>query len=474
MMALHALSPLDGRYENETSLLRDFFSEFAYLRARARLELDFLSALSKTGVFSADALSGWKPDLQDFTEDDARKIQEYEKTTRHDVKAIEYFLREKLTERHSERSEESLLNEQETLRGVYPEQSRRAQGDIIPWIHFGLTSEDINNIAQAIALKDSRNQVLLPALDNLISSLRDFAKKYRSLPMLARTHGQPAVPTTLGKEIAVYIARLNKCRAEIANHKFEAKLTGAVGNFNALQSAAPHIDWISFGKEFIQNLDLEPNLVTTQILPYDNWIRYFDSVKLTNTILTDYAQDIWRYISDGILKQKVIEGEVGSSTMPQKVNPIDFENAEGNLGIANALLTHYGQKLSISRLQRDLSDSTVRRTFGVALGHTLLAWNNILRGMSRVDADEEKIKQDLNEHWEVVSEGAQTILRAAGRSDAYESLKSQTRGRGLNESNYRLWVEALDVDEETRVRLLGLSPESYIGLAVQLADEVIQ
>jgi len=456
-MALHALSPLDGRYENETSPLRDFFSEFAYLRTRVRLELDFLSALSKTSLVRP-LTNSERAALNSFTDDDAHKIREYEKTTRHDVKAIEYFLRDKIME------SDSLLSAQEVAPAL----------QIISFIHFGLTSEDINNIAQAIMLKDSRDQVLLPALDNLISSLRDFVKKYRSLSLLARTHGQPAVPTTLGKEIAVYLARLNKCRDELAHHKFEAKLTGAVGNFNALQSASPNIDWVSFSKEFIQSFDLEPNLFTTQILPYDNWIRYFDSIKLTNIILIDYAQDIWRYISDGILKQKVVEGEIGSSTMPQKVNPIDFENAEGNLGIANALLTHYGQKLPISRLQRDLSDSTVRRTFGVALGHALLAWNNITRGMNRVEADEEKIRQELNEHWEVVSEGAQTILRAAGRSDAYESLKSETRGRVLNESSYRLWVESLDVDAGTRARLQSLSPESYIGLAIQLVDEIIR
>ncbi len=228
----------------------------------------------------------------------------------------------------------------------------------------------------------------------------------------------------------------------------------------------------AFSRDFIQSLGLEPNLVTAQILPYDNWLRYFQSIQLTNAILLGYAQDMWRYISDGWLKQKVVEGEVGSSTMPQKVNPIDFENAEGNLGVANALLTHYLQKLSVSRLQRDLSDSTVRRTFGVALGHTLLAWNNVTRGMSRVDADEEKIKSELNAHWEVVSEGAQTILRAAGRSDAYELLKSQTRGRQMDGVSYRRWVEALDVDEETRGRLMSLSPETYLGVAVQITDSV--
>lgn len=442
-MSLHALSPLDGRYENETSPLRDFFSEFAYLRTRARLELDFLSALSKTGIIHAESLSGFKPDLQTFTEADALKIQEYEKTTRHDVKAIEYFLRERLP------------------------------AELHQWIHFGLTSEDINNIAQALALRDSRDQVLLPALDELLTSLRDFAKKHRALPMLARTHGQPAVPTTLGKEIAVYLARLKTCRDEIANHKFEAKLTGAVGNFNALHSAFTDIDWLVFSRDFIHSLGLEPNLVTTQILPYDNWIRYFQSVQVTNSILIDYAQDMWRYISGGWLKQKVIQGEVGSSTMPQKVNPIHFENAEGNLGLANALLAHFAQKLALSRLQRDLSDSTVRRTFGTALGHTLLAWTNITKGMSRVDADEEKIKAELNAHWEVVSEGAQTILRAAGRSDAYETLKSETRGNQMDSGRYRRWVEALDVDEETRGRLMSLSPESYIGLAIQITDSVV-
>ncbi|SRR6266542_1905508 len=442
-MTIHSLSPLDGRYENETAPLRDFFSEFAYLRTRARLELDFLSALSETGLVRPLS-SSERAALDTFTDDDAHKIQEYEKVTKHDVKAIEYVIREKLP------------------------------SELHPWIHFGLTSEDINNIVQGVALHDSREKVLLPALDKLIDSLREFAKNYRAIPMLARTHGQPAVPTTLGKEIAVYLSRLKKCRDEISNHKFEAKLSGAVGNFNALHAAAPRINWISFSEKFIRNLGLEPNVITTQILPYDNWARYFQSLYLINSLLIGYAQDMWRYISEGYIKQALMEGEVGSSTMPQKVNPIYFENAEGNLGIANALLTHYTQKLPVSRLQRDLSDSTVRRTFGVAFGHTLLAWINLTRGMSRIEADKEKIKSDLDSHWEVVSEGAQTVLRAAGRSNAYESLKSQTRGRVLDESNYRHWVESLEVDDATRARLLELSPESYIGLAIQLVDKVLR
>jgi adenylosuccinate lyase len=291
--------------------------------------------------------------------------------------------------------------------------------------------------------------------------------------MLARTHGQFAVPTTLGKEFAVTLARLQKVRNDIAAFRFEAKLTGAVGNFNALQGAAPQVDWLAFSEKFVSGFDLEPNLITTQILPYDNWVRYFDLIRLTNSILIDFVQDIWRYISDSSLKLAIVEGEVGSSTMPQKVNPIDFENAEGNLGIANSLFTHYAQKLTVSRLQRDLSDSTVRRTFGMALGHTLIAWNNLQRGLSRIAPDEQKLKAELNAHWEVISEGAQTILRAAGRADAYESLKQQVRGRVLTEADYRLWVKALDIDEPTRQRLTYLSPESYLGYAVQLTDRVV-
>jgi len=450
MNNLNALSPLDGRYAETTTPLSGYFSEFAFLRDRVRVELDYLSALSRTGIFRTltDTERARLESIKtNFTFADAESIRARERETRHDVKAIEYFIQGK-------------------LQGTSIE-------DALPWIHFGLTSEDVNNIAQAIELRDSRDALLLPALDTLLNSLREFAKQTRALPMLARTHGQFAIPTTLGKEIAIYFSRLKKTREEIAAHRFEAKFNGAVGNFNALQAAVPQMDWVSFSRQFISQFDLESNLITTQILPQDNWIRYFDALRLANSILIDFSQDIWRYISDGYLRLAVVGDEVGSSTMPQKVNPIDFENSEGNLGIANSLFAHYAQKLAVSRLQRDLSDSTVRRTFGTALGHTLVAWINLARGMSRITADEGKIKADLNAHWEVIAEGAQTILRAAGRADAYESLKHQTRGRVLAEADYRSWCEALDVDQETRKRLLSLSPESYIGLAIQLADLIL-
>lgn len=446
---LHALSSLDGRYAEATAPLRSHFSEFAFLRDRVRIELDLLPALSNTGLVRrlSDSESAQLTSIAvHFSTADARSILEFERKTRHDVKAIEYFIQSK-------------------LQGTSLE-------DLLPWVHFGLTSEDTNSIGLALALKSSRDSVILPDLQALIASLSDFALKTKATAMLARTHGQFAVPTTLGKEFAVYIARLKKTHADIAAHSFEAKLTGAVGNFNALQAAAPHIDWLSFSKEFVSSFGLKPNLDTTQILPYDNWVRYFDLIRLTNSILIDFAQDVWRYISDGVLKQAVMAGEVGSSTMPQKVNPIDFENAEGNLGVANALFAHYAQKLTISRLQRDLSDSTVRRTFGTALGHSHLAWINFERGLKRLAPDEEKLTAELNAHWEVISEGAQTILRAVGKADAYESLKEQTRGRTLTEADYKTWCGSLDVDVVTREKLMSLSPQRYLGLAVQLTEDI--
>ena len=445
---LLVLSPLDGRYVHETESLREYFSEFAFIRGRVQIEIDYLIALSEDAKLIRPPTES-ETDLlfqlsADFSLDDAHQIKDLERITRHDVKAIENFLRAKL--------------------------APTSLSDLLEFLHFGLTSEDMNNIAQAIALRDSRDQVILPALDKILNQLGDLIRKYKSTPMLARTHGQPAVPTTFGKEISVFYVRLNTQRFNLHDHKFSAKLTGAVGNFNALVSAAPQVDWITFSEKYVRDLGLEPNLVTAQILPYDNWIEYFNTLNLINSILIDFAQDMWRYISDDYLKLKVIGSEVGSSTMPQKVNPIDFENAEGNLGIANSLFEQYAGKLPISRLQRDLSDSTVRRTFGVALGHSLAAYASLAKALEKVEANESAMRSELEAHWEIVTEGAQTILRAAGVSDAYDQLKSIARGKEITEETFNQWIDGLSVDESVKEKLRALSPLSYIGLAEEIAD----
>ncbi|MFZ1043550.1 MAG: adenylosuccinate lyase [Anaerolineales bacterium] len=449
---LLALSPLDGRYLRETESLREHFSEFAYIQDRVRIEITYLIALSHetrlVRVLTSAELDFLNTLSNPFSLDDARQIKDLERITRHDVKAIENFLRLKL--------------------------APTSLSDLVEFLHFGLTSEDVNNIAQAFALRDSRDQVILPALDKILNQLGDLIRKYKSTPMLARTHGQPAVPTTFGKEIATFYARLKKQYTELASHRFEAKFNGAAGNFNALISAAPQVDWSAFSEKFIHELGLKPNLITAQILPYDNWIEYFDTLHLVNSILIDFAQDIWRYISDDYLKLKVIASEVGSSTMPQKVNPIDFENAEGNLGVANALLEQYARKLPISRLQRDLSDSTVRRTFGVALGHSLVAYASLGKALERVEANESTMRAELEAHWEVVAEGAQTILRAAGVSEAYDQLKSIARGKEITKESFVKWVENLSVDESMKGKLRGLSPLTYIGLAEEIAERTLK
>ncbi len=426
-------------------------SEYALFRDRIGVEIAYLRALSQnTSIvrrFTEAEDQFLLTILELFATNDAKRVQELEMETRHDVKAVEYYLREKL-------------------------QGNSLQ-DVIPFLHFGLTSEDINQTAIAFSLLESRDEVLLPKLDEVLGRIKNFAKQYAALPMLAKTHGQPAVPTTLGKEFANFYVRLLEQRARLAQHKFSAKLTGAVGNFNALAAANANVDWIQFSTRFLQSLGLEPALYNTQLMPYDNWIEYFDALRLTNSILLDFAQDIWRYISDDVLKQKTNASEVGSSTMPQKVNPIDFENAEGNIGIANALLEFYARKLPVSRLQRDLSDSTVRRTFGVALGHTLVAWQNLLRGLDKIEPNLEHINQELEAHWEIVSEGAQTILRAAGVSDAYEQLKTLTRGKALTREGYEQWVYSLNGNTQLKTKLLELSPQKYIGLAEQLTRNAL-
>ncbi len=449
---LLALSPLDGRYIGEAESLREYFSEFAYIRGRVRVEIAYLIALSRDAHLVRDLTSTELDVLNNladsFSLDDAHQNKDFEWITRHDVKAVESFLRDKL--------------------------APTTLSDLLEFLHFGLTSEDVNNIAQAIALRDSRDQVILSALDKILGQLAELIQKHKSTPMLARTHGQPAVPTTFGKEIAVFYTRLKKQRATLSSHRFDAKLDGAVGNFNALASATPQVDWVSFTEKFIRDFGLEPNLITTQILPYDNWIEYFNALHLINSILIEFAQDMWRYISDDYLKLKVIASEVGSSTMPQKVNPIDFENAEGNLGIANALFEQYARKLPVSRLQRDLSDSTVRRTFGVALGHSLVAYASLAKALERIEANGAAMKSELETHWEVIAEGAQTILRAAGVSEAYDHLKSIARGREITKETFNKWVDGLTVDKSVKEKLRVLSPLTYLGWAEEIAEKALK
>jgi adenylosuccinate lyase len=448
---IQALSPLDSRYAHETELLRNQFSEYAFMRDRVRVEIDYIFALSRDAKLIRPLSEAEQNILQSivtsFSVVDAREIKSIEAKTRHDVKAIEIFLRGHL--------------------------SASSLSDIVEWLHFGLTSEDVNLIAQAIALKESRDTVILPALGTIADRLANLAREYKQTPMLARTHGQVAVPTTLGKEFAIFYSRLKKQYAIIDSHKFEAKLDGAVGNFNAHVAALPQIDWMAFSSDFIRSYGLEPNLITTQLLPYENWLRYFDAIRMINSILIDAAQDLWRYISDDYLQSRVVAGEVGSSTMPQKVNPIDFENAEGNLGIANALFEHYARKLPISRLQRDLSDSTVRRTFGVALGHSLVAYVNFARGLDRIQVNEVATRADLESHWQVIAEGAQTILRAASVPNAYDLLKTLTRGKEITQSDFGVWIDHLSVDESIKKKLRRLSPLTYLGLAEQIVERAL-
>ncbi len=448
---LLALTPLDGRYARETAPLREFFSEFAYIRGRARLEIAYLITLSQdTGLirpFSRDELDFLNSLSANFSLEDAEQVKDLERTARHDVKAIENFLHDRLL--------------------------RTSLAATVSWLHFGLTSEDVNLTAQAISLRDARDEVLLPALGKIIVQVTDFARRYKSTPMLARTHGQPAVPTTFGKETAVFVVRLLKQHEKLSSHKFEAKWSGAVGNYNALVAGAPNMDWLPFSEKFLHGLGLQSAQASTQLIPYDNWLEYFQILQLINGILLDLCQDMWRYISDNYLKLRVVSGEVGSSTMPQKVNPIDFENAEGNIGLANALFEQYVRKLPVSRLQRDLSDSTVRRSFGAALGHTLVAWTSVARGLDRVEANEAGMKSDLEARWEVVAEGAQTILRAANIPSAYEQLKSLTRGKEITQESYSEWVDSLAVDESVKSKLRSLSPLTYIGLAEEIVERVL-
>lgn len=448
---LTALTALDGRYRAKIQDLATFFSESALIKIRVEIEAKYLIALSEAGVtrkLSSEEKNYLTSLPSQISLKEAHEVKNLEQETRHDVKAMERFLRKAL--------------EQTSL------------SDLVEMIHFGLTSSDINNIATNLQLVRASQEIMIPALEQIINKLSEMANETKDVAMLARTHGQAAVPTTLGKEIAVFVSRLNKQIGKLRNAKLTGKLNGAVGNYNALQTAQPDIDWIKFSEDFIKSLGLEPNLITTQINNYDDVAEYMQIYQRVNNVITSLDQDIWRYISDHWFVQEAKEEEVGSSTMPQKVNPIDFENSEGNLGLANALFEHMARKLPISRLQRDLSDTTVARNYGTAFGYCLVAYESTLTGLSRIKPNLEQIEKDLNADWSILSEAVQTILRKSGVSDPYSMVKDLVRGKKLTEEDYKKFVNELEIDEKIKDELLKLTLSSYTGLAKELTEKAIQ
>ncbi|HQU97923.1 MAG TPA: adenylosuccinate lyase [Nitrosomonas sp.] len=454
--AITALSPLDGRYFAKVDALRQYFSEFALIRYRVQVEIEWFIALSnepnitEVPSLSSQAKSFLNQLSNDFSVADAERVKTIEATTNHDVKAIEYWLKELLVKN--------------------PEIAQSME-----FIHFACTSEDINNLAYALMLQSSREHVMLPALDRIINRLMELAHQLADVPMLARTHGQPATPTTLGKELANVIYRLQRARKKLAEVSILGKINGAVGNYNAHLSTYPDIDWETFARQFVEKLGLEFNPYTTQIEPHDMVAELFDAYARINTILLDLNRDIWGYISLGYFKQKMKANEVGSSTMPHKVNPIDFENAEGNLGIANALLRHFSEKLPISRWQRDLTDSTVLRNIGVALGHTLLAYDSCLKGLNKLDVNLIKLQDDLDNAWEILAEPIQTVMRRYQIANPYEQLKALTRGKeGITQEALHQFINNLKIPESEKTRLLALKPSNYLGQAVSLAKRIAE
>jgi adenylosuccinate lyase len=450
---LTALSPLDGRYAGKTQPLQDHFSEFALMRERAAIEVAWLLALASEPSFealqpfSAATVEELKRAAAEFRIADAERIKAIEATTNHDVKAVEYWLRERFA-------------------------ANREVTSAAEFIHFACTSEDINNLAHARMLKGGRDTVLVPAVDRIIAQLASLATEHAELAMLSRTHGQPATPTTLGKEMANFAHRLKRARSRLAAVEMLGKLNGATGNFNAHVAGAPNVDWPRLAERFVASLGIAYNPLTIQIEPHDALAEAFDAAARLNTILIDLDRDLWGYISLGYFKQKVKAGEVGSSTMPHKVNPIDFENSEGNLGLANALLRHLSDKLPISRWQRDLTDSTVLRNMGVAFGYCLIAYEACLRGLEKLEANPRRIAEDLEGSWDVLAEAVQTVMRAHRIEGSYEKLKELTRGKGgIGREDLHAFVRSLPLPEEAKRRLLALTPASYIGLAPRLARE---
>ncbi len=451
--SLTALSPLDGRYQSKVGTLRDYFSEHGLIRNRVRVEVEWLKALAaepaliEIAQFSAATIAELDTVIDTFGEADSAAVKSIEATTNHDVKAVEYWLKQRLA------------HNAEVVK-------------VAEFIHFACTSEDINNASHALMLGEGRDGALLPALDAVIERFRALAHQHAALPMLSRTHGQPASPTTLGKEMANIAARLMRARATVAGVALTAKFNGAVGNYNAHLSAWPDFDWEAFNKGFIESLGLEFNAYTIQIEPHDAMAELFDAVARANTVVLDACRDIWMYISYGYFKQKLKEGEVGSSTMPHKVNPIDFENAEGNLGIANAVLRHFSEKLPVSRMQRDLTDSTVLRNMGVGFGHTVLALDSCLRGLNKLEAAPARLAADLDEAWEVLAEPVQTVMRRYAIENPYEQLKAMTRGKGITREALHAFIVTLPIPEAERRRLLDITPASYVGLAIGLAKRI--
>ena len=449
---LTALSPLDGRYHGKVDALRDVFSEFGLIKRRVQVEVSWLIALSECdGIAEVPPLS--EPAkahlhhvIDSFSEEQASQIKAIEATTNHDVKAVEYFLKQAVAD--------------------IPELAA-----ISEFIHFACTSEDINNLSHALMLRDGHHE-LATHFTAVAQQLSELAREHADQPMLSRTHGQAATPTTLGKELANVVARLNRQRAVADAIKPLGKINGAVGNYNAHHVAYPEVAWPELSKRFVSSLDLEWNEYTTQIEPHDYMAEYFDAVSRMNQILVDFSRDVWSYISLGYFKQRVVEGEVGSSTMPHKVNPIDFENAEGNFGLANSLLNHLSQKLPVSRWQRDLTDSTVLRNMGVALGYTLLALSALQRGIGKLEVSAESMAADLDAAWEVLGEAVQTVMRRYGVPEPYEKLKALTRGQQLSADNLRSFILNLEIPDEAKERLMSLTPATYIGYAPDLARNI--
>ena len=451
--ALTALSPLDGRYAAKVDALRPQFSEYGLIRRRLQVEIEWLKALAaepyftEIPAFSPATVAALDALVTDFGVGQAAEVKEIEAVTNHDVKALEYWIKKKLADNAEVMS-------------------------VSEFIHFACTSEDINNLSHALMLKAARDEVLLPALDRVIARLRDLAHEHAALPMMARTHGQPATPTTVGKEMANVVARLDRARKQIAAVSLLGKINGAVGNYNAHLAAYPGYDWEGFAKRFVESFGLEFNAYTIQIEPHDSMAELFDAFARANTILIDFDRDVWGYISLGFFKQKLKAGEVGSSTMPHKVNPIDFENSEGNLGLANALLRHLSEKLPISRWQRDLTDSTVLRNMGVALGYALLAYDSLLRGLGKLEADADRLCTDLDANWELLAEPIQTVMRRYGVANPYEKLKELTRGNRISREGMQSFVQSLDIPEEAKAELLKLTPWDYTGKAAELAKRI--